>query len=223
MRYIDKSTRCIVFDDFLAQYGQRLHGDWEKLKKITEKPKNGERIAVGRNAYINLFAHLHNEQKGLCVYCEQEIPAKTTENDASQGRAHIEHVQTQKELKAQNKRTLVFEQSNLALSCNGFDCTVEEIEDNMPIKEFCAHFKDGNYNPTQLDDNLFLNPLWEINIEAYFDYELQEEYKQVVIVPNTECTTKQQQKADFTIKFLGLQHPTLCEMRYTTYWILMNR
>ena len=48
MRYIEKSNRCELFDNFVTQYEGRLRNDWEKFKKV----KGGQ--------------------------AEQEIPEKTT-------------------------------------------------------------------------------------------------------------------------------------------------
>lgn len=64
MRYIDKTNRCEPYDNFVAQYKGRLRNDWEKFKKV----KGGKEIR------LQLHQHLWRGQKGLCGYCEQEVP-----------------------------------------------------------------------------------------------------------------------------------------------------
>lgn len=213
MRFIDKSNPCPQFDTFLTQYGKRLHSDWEKIKKISSKPKEGERIDVGRDILIVLFSHLRTEQKGLCIYCQQSIPEKTADKDTNYFYAHIEHVQKQ-----ELHKKLVFKQSNLSVSCNGFNCKAETLEMDRHIKEFCGHYKDGNYNAVAFDDALFLNPLIERDIEQYFDYNVD-----MYIVPNADYSNEQQEKANFTIQLLGLQHDTLCQMRQVQYDIMLEK
>ncbi|MEY4935903.1 MAG: hypothetical protein RIS64_2262, partial [Bacteroidota bacterium] len=205
MRYIDKNTSCLDFEIFLKKFGQRLYGDWEKLKKITEKNKQGERIAIGRTVLLQLFQHLRKEQKCLCIYCQQMIPEKTEWNADTYKYAHIEHVKKQ-----QLHKELIFNQKNLSVSCYGFD---NEVNDSVKTKEFCGHFKDGNYNPMQFNPQLFLNPLELNDIEAYLQYEFSDDDTEIHIVPNSNRSEEEQQKADFTIKILGLHHKTLCEMR----------
>lgn len=217
MRHIDKSKSCPDFEDFLSQYGQRLHGDWGKIKKITTKSSNRERIMIGQQVLLILFTHLRNEQKGLCIYCEQLIPEKTAINRVDYKYAHIEHVQKQ-----ELHPDLVFVQSNLSISCNGFDCDIEVIVDDIPIKEFCGHYKDNpTYNPTVFDDNRFLSPLKVEDIETYFDYDVED--NQMRIVPNSNCSNEQQDKTKFTIDVLGLQHPTLCEMLMNAYDMMLDK
>lgn len=225
MRYIDKSNPCVEFEEFLQKFGQRLHGDWEKLKKITEKNNIGERIAIGRNILLSLFKHLRNEQKCLCIYCQQMIPEKTEGNADTYKFAHLEHVK-----KRALHKDLIFNQKNLTVSCNGFDTEITKLEDNAEINEFCGHFKDNDkkdkngkrYNETIFDANLFLNPLEWKTIESYFEYQFSDDDTQIYIVPNQNCFKEQRQKAEFTIKILGLQHPKLCEMRRRQYEIIVE-
>lgn len=67
MRYIDKTNRCEAFDNFVTTYRGRLRNDWEKFKKIRS----------GNIIRLTLHQHSWRLQKGLCAYCEQEIPEKT--------------------------------------------------------------------------------------------------------------------------------------------------
>lgn len=217
MRYIDKSKSCSEWDDFLAKYRGRLNNDWKKVKKITCETPKGERIGVGRQILVTLFEHLRNEQRGLCIYCEQLIPEKTENNRSDYRYAHIEHIQKQ-----ELHKNLVLDQTNLTISCNGFNCDIEEITENMPQKEFCGHYKDNaTYNPVVFDDKRFLNPLKVVDIETYFEYEVGDGL--IRMIPNPNCSNEQQDKAKFTIEVLGLQHPTLCEMLKNAYDMMLNR
>jgi uncharacterized protein (TIGR02646 family) len=219
MRYIDKTKPCLEFEQFLTDFGQRLHGnDWEKVKKVTYKDKNGDRIPIGRNVLLTLFQHLRVEQKSLCIYCQQLIPEKTEQNTTTYQYAHFEHVNKQEQ-----HQELVFKQENLSVSCNGFDNDIAELDDNAKIKEFCGHFKDGNYNPTTFNPQLFLNPLAIKDIEQYFIYEFSDDDTEIFIVPNADAPKEAQQKADFMIQLLGLQHKTLCEMRRRQYDIIQEQ
>lgn len=218
MRYIDKSNPSLEFEKFLNDFGQRLHGNWEKAKKITYKNKAGERIPIGRNVLLTLFKHLRTEQKGLCIYCEQLIPEKTEDNTTLYEYAHFEHVNKQ-----ELHERLIFKQENLCVSCNGFDNDIEALDDNAKIKEFCGRFKDGHYNPTTFNPQLFLNPLEITDIEQYFNYEFSDDDMEILIVPNTKIAKEAQQKADFMIAVLGLQHKTLCEMRRRQYEIIREQ
>ena len=150
MRYIDKSNRCLVFDDFVVAYRGRLRNDWEKFKKI----KGGSTVRLA------LHQHLWLQQKGLCAYCEQEVPEKTTpENDA---KSHLEHIRP----KARSEfKHLTFHFENIVISCEGFDLTT--VSEHK--KEFCGHFKDNDF--TKFDDMLFLNPTIIQDIETYFRYD----------------------------------------------------
>jgi uncharacterized protein (TIGR02646 family) len=218
MRYIDKNNPSPEFEQFLSDFGQRLHGDWEKIKKITYKDKKGNRIQIGRNILLILFKHLRLEQKGLCIYCQQFVPEKTVDNTETYEYAHFEHVNKQ-ELYVQ----LIFKQKNLSVSCNGFDNDIAGLDDTAKIKEFCGHFKDGNYNPTTFNPQLFLNPFEITDIENYFDYEFSDDDTEILIVPNTNTSKEAQQKAGFMINVLGLQHKTLCEMRRRQYEIIRQQ
>jgi uncharacterized protein (TIGR02646 family) len=215
MRYIDKSKPCVEFEVFLKNFGQRLHGKWEYVNDITQKDKNGVRIKIGQNTLLLLFQHLRREQKCLCVYCEQNIPEKTEENRSVYKYAHFEHVKKQAVYK-----DAIFQQSNLAISCNGFD----NMEPSETLKkDFCGHFKDGNYNPLDFQMDLFLNPLIVKEISAYFAYEFCGVNKdEIEIIPATTVSDDIHRQAKHTIDVLGLNHQKLREMRYRKYIILIE-
>lgn len=218
MRYIDKIKPCLEFDTFLKDFGQRLHGDWEKLKSITLKDKSGIRIKIGRNVLITLFQHLRREQKSLCIYCQQSIPEKTAENANTYQSAHFEHVKKQ-----ELHKNLIFNQKNLSISCNGFDTSISFLDDNAKIKEFCGHFKDGKYNSMVFKSELFLNPLEIQDIEHYFEYEFSDDDAEITILANKRASKEQQLKADFTIQTLGLNKKILCEMRRRQFEIIREQ
>jgi hypothetical protein len=37
MRYIDKTNRCVDFDNFVAKYHGRLRNDWEYSEETSKK------------------------------------------------------------------------------------------------------------------------------------------------------------------------------------------
>lgn len=200
MRYIDKSNRCVTFDDFVTTYQGRLRNDWEKFKKI----KGGSAVRLA------LHQHSWQVQKGLCGYCEQEVPYKISAEDNT--KSHFEHIRP----KGQPQfKQLTFSFENIIISCEGFDLmTVTEHK-----KEFCGHVKDktiGDIHP--YDDALFLNPTEIRDIESYFYYDSEGN-----IEPNPSKTTEEQNRADYMIRILGLQHPTLISMRQEQYSVWNER
>ncbi len=197
MRYIDKSNRCIAFDNFVTAYQARLRNDWEKLKKI----KGGGAIR------LVLHQHLWREQKGLCAYCEQAVPEKTTpESDA---KSHLEHIRP----KARSEfKHLTFQFENLIISCEGFDLTAVFAYK----REFCGHFKDNYF--TKFDDALFLNPTAIIDIETYFRYNSEGQ-----IEPNSFKTDEQQRRTVYMIRTLNLNNAVLVEMRKTQYDLWLEK
>jgi len=94
---------------------------------------------------------LKNEQNYLCIYCESKV-----ELDNS----HLEHIKP----KAQNQFPhLVFDYTNIVVSCNG-NCHTEDEEYHT-----CGHIKENEYN-----DRKFLNPITLIDIREYFEYDIDE-------------------------------------------------
>ncbi len=193
MRYIDKTNRCEDFDNFVTTYRGRLRNDWEKFKKI----KGG--------SIVRLILHqfMWRTQKGLCCYCEQEVPYKiSTEEDA---KSHFEHIRP-KGLKEFKHLTYHF--GNIVISCEGFDLAI----DSENKKEFCGHIKDDKNKGNEYDDALFLNPTEIPNIETYFRYDSEGN-----IEPNPSKTVDEQNSAAYMIRILGLDHYDLIGMRQKQY------
>ncbi len=193
MRYIDKSNRCIVFDDFVKTYQGRLRNDWEKFKKI----KGGSTIR------LILHQFMWRTQKGLCCYCEQEVPYKISADDSA--KSHFEHIRP-KALKAFKHLTYQFE--NIVISCEGFDLAL----DSENKKEFCGHIKDDKNKGNEYDDAFFLNPTEILDVEGYFRYDSEGN-----IEPNPIKTDNEQNRATYMIRILGLDHPDLIGMRQKQY------
>ena len=199
MRYIDKSNRCILFDDFVTAYQGRLRNDWEKFKKI----KGGGAVR------LTLHQFMWCTQKGLCSYCEQEVPYKISAEDDA--KSHFEHIRP----KAQKVfKHLTYHFENIVISCEGFDLTT----DSENKKEFCGHFKDDKNKGNEYDEVLFLNPTEIRDIETYFRYDSEGN-----IEPNSSKTADEQSRAAYMIRVLGLDHPTLIEMRQMQYTIWVER
>jgi uncharacterized protein (TIGR02646 family) len=129
MRYIDKSKRCIEFDEYVNSDSPSV---WHEFKTDIK---------------LKLHQHLWREQQGLCIYCQQEVPEKT-ETEYSI-RSHIEHIRPQKPY-----ASLIFCYKNLSISCEGFDCNTGDTKK----KEFCEHRKGNKYdedkflNPVECED-----------------------------------------------------------------------
>jgi uncharacterized protein (TIGR02646 family) len=131
MRYIDKSKRCIEFDEYVNSNSLKVWGDFKTEIKL------------------KLHQHLWREQQGLCIYCQQEVPEKTETEYTI--RSHIEHIRPQKPY-----ASLIFCYKNLSISCEGFDCNTGDTK--KPQKEFCEHRKGSEYdenrflNPVECED-----------------------------------------------------------------------
>lgn len=182
MRHIDKANRCTAFDDFVARAQHFLQNDWKKFNKVQGY----------KEVSLALHQHLWQDQKSLCVYCEQQMQKKL--ELSADAPTHFEHIRPKDKYK-----DLTYSFENLVVSCNGFDLTVTIHK----TKQFCGHFKLEKY-----DDVLFLNPVEVDDIDTYFIYDSDGN-----IEPNIAKTPQEQQKAAYTIKTLGLNHPTLQKMR----------
>jgi len=217
MRFINKESPCFEFDDFLEKFGQRLKGGqaWSKLKRITAKNKYGERIYIGKQIRLILFNHLRRQQQGLCIYCQQSIPEKAGAGEDKY--AHIEHIK-----KRANFEELIFDQGNMAVSCNGFDCTMEDLEEDATIKEFCGHFKDGRYTTIEMDWTLFLHPFEIKDIDSYFEHEFSESFDDIYITSNPHKTEIEQTKAKYSAQLLNLNQETLRAMRRRQYDLVLE-
>lgn len=186
MRYIDKSRRCAPFDNYIAA---TLPANWQQLDG---------------NMKLTLHQYLWAEQKSLCIYCQQSIRKKIAK-DLPINPLHPSHIEHIRPKDATNTYAhLVFEHSNLAVSCNGND--VEDIADILP--KYCGHAK-RNFH----DDALFLHPFEQTDIEDYFDYDLNGK-----ITPSV----KNVNRAQFTINLLKLDHIDLTEMRERQYQVVLE-
>lgn len=177
MRYIDKSKRCSDFDNYTAPC---FPISWNEFD-------TGAKLA--------LHQHLWQEQKGLCVYCQQQIPFKKSKQSSQQICSHIEHIRPRT-----TYPELTFVYCNLSISCEGFNC---KTIDKHPKKEFCEHRKGHEY-----DEDRFLNPIELREIEDYFEYDIEGKIHPTTLFP---------EKAEYMIKILDLNHPDLIDMRKSIY------
>lgn len=181
MRYVDKSNCCTEFDAWLQK--RKTLPVWKDWRgKVKQR----------------LYAHLLDEQKGLCIYCQQAIPEKANRQNSDQARSHIDHIRP-RNLYSE----LTFIHCNLSVSCEGFDCAATKQSE----KEFCGHWKEDEY-----DENQFLHPFELQDIEEYFEYDIEGR-----IFANHVKSDSEQQKANYMIKILALNHKELERLRVTTY------
>ncbi len=198
MRYVSKINRHAAFDAFVKELKPRLKS-WEELKK----KRNNAKIQ-GSEVQLALFQHLWQQQKGLCIYCEQEIPEKKipykTPNETI---AQIEHICPQVHCK-----NLIFEQDNIAVSCEGFNLSEPTPTSNR--RNFCGHYKDLRSKGNMYEAMLFLNPTKVTAIETYFEYDSQGKIYATGV-------GEKQNKASYMIKTLGLENEILEKMRQNQY------
>ncbi len=132
MKYIDKLiNRFSEFEEFIAQNSlpeKCLEKDadgfnrWEQLDK--ECGKGGSEIKR------RLHDHLVKEQSYLCIYCERRICPKT-EEEYGLLCGHIEHIRPKEN---DEFKSLVFEYSNLSISCDGLDYDAKTSQDYINIR-----------------------------------------------------------------------------------------
>jgi len=200
MRFIEKKKICQEFEDYvinnnldkylqdyLQEKSEKIH-PWKKL----DENKEGSEIKK------KLTKYLYEEQKGLCIYCQQEL---YNDNKNLTNNAHIEHIKP-KEKDKDKYPELTFEYHNLTVSCNGFDCSNYSKE-----KQFCGHKKSHQYK-----EDFFLNPLEIKEIEKYFVYSIEGNIK-----PAKNLNTQEKEKAEYMIKLLDLRNSILVDLRTTSY------
>lgn len=205
MRYVEKSNRHVDFDGFIAEIGRRLT-TWETLKSKRNKAK-----IKGSDLQLALFQYLWKQQKGLCIYCQQAIPEKKAPyQNPADVIAQLEHICPQSIC-----NDLVFEQSNIAVSCEGFNLSAPTLTQER--RNFCGHYKDNVTKGNIYDDTMFLNPTQTKDIETYFTYSTFGK-----IETNTEKSEKEQNQAHYMISTLGLDNVTLETMRQNEYIIWIN-
>jgi uncharacterized protein (TIGR02646 family) len=200
MRYVDKSKRYTNFDDFASEIGSRLRL-WEDLKSKRNRAK-----VKGNEIQLALFQHLWKQQKGLCVYCQQTIPEKKVPYQTPEAViAQMEHICPQSHCE-----DLIFEQSNIVVSCEGFN--LSEPTPTSERRNFCGHRRANDHNVSS-----FLNPTQISTIETYFSYSALGK-----IEANTEKNEAEQLQANYMISILGLDNSTLETMRQNEYIIWAN-
>jgi uncharacterized protein (TIGR02646 family) len=134
------------------------------------------------------------EQKGLCIYCECYL---------SQEKSHIEHLRPQSKYKQ-----FKFEYNNLSVSCNGeILCTNKKSKHG----KFCGHKKNNIY-----DEQLFLNPLEQVDIEKYFDYDSE---TGAIIAKKGD----KNQESNYMINLLNLNTPYLKDSRKYAKELLLEK
>ncbi len=200
MRHIKKNEPCQDFDNYIKQNNLNKYLD-NYINNVSERKHTWDKLGEelkGREVKRELRNHLLKEQKGLCVYCQQSFVIAMQNNFLS-GFSHIEHIKP-KSRKSYPQDT--FNQRNLSLSCNGFDCS-KEVE----ASEFCGHKKLNEY-----DSSKFLNPIEIENIEKYFEYTFNGEIRVSETLNRTE-----KEKAEYMIDILDLKNSILSDMRRDTF------
>ncbi|MDI9348481.1 MAG: TIGR02646 family protein [Candidatus Symbiobacter sp.] len=148
---------------------------------------------IGTECHSKITKHLHDEQFGVCCYCEQIITLHTGDNPAN---CHIDHMKPRSALKNQVKEHYNYQ--NLALSCNG----VSEIETSH-----CGDIKDNRkYSQKKWDEALFLFP-HDSNTCGLFEYLLDG------TIQARNGVNKN--KAEYMITYLNLNAPILVSKRRT--------
>ncbi|MEY4904887.1 MAG: hypothetical protein RLZZ292_2702 [Bacteroidota bacterium] len=195
MRYVDKSNRSKEFDAFVAEISKKAHV-WKDLKSTRNKAK-----IKGGDVQLALFQYLWQQQKGLCIYCQQQIAEKiATYKTVEEIIAHIEHICPQSVCTDK-----IFDQSNLVVSCEGFNLT--ELTPLQARRNFCGHRKANEY-----DISNFLNPTQIKNVESYFSYSALGK-----IEADFAKNEVEQEQANYMISILGLDNTTLETMRQNQY------
>ena len=173
MRFIDKSERCQEFDDYVNENSKFLStkGKWD----------------LPTNIKTTLHSHLWKQQKGLCIYCEQEIHKKIGAEYLP--KSLIEHIRPRTKEKYP-ELTYIF--CNLSIACK------KNTTDKKENIDFCEHKKGDEY-----DESKFLSPTELPGVESYFEYDTEGN-----IFPrgDDEC-------AKYMIRALKLDHNILNDMR----------
>ena len=174
MRYIQKNEIPQFFIDDTEALKEKIKITPQKNKKdMWDKEYKTKRKL---KQYI-----LEKEQNWLCGYCEAKLEDTfIREKREDKELIHIEHIKP-KHLDYDN---LSFDYYNLLVSCSG-KCFTDK---NKPLT--CGH-KKGN----KFDENLFLNPIKEINIREYFIY-TNNGY--------IGSSSKNEKKSKYTMKLLDL-------------------
>ena len=196
MRYIDKTNRLIEWDVYVRKSNPTVWNNSSKKERL------------------KLHKHLHLQQNGLCIYCEQEVQSIQKNTSDAIHPSHLEHV-----LPKSNAlfAALIFDQDNLAMSCMGFKEGKYELDSTGRVKrakgvsinyDFCGHPKDN-----KMDIGLFINPLKDLETHKYFNFDINGQ-----IIPSD----KNPEKAEYTINLLNLNHDDLVAWRLEVYNTLLE-
>ncbi|MCK9637517.1 MAG: TIGR02646 family protein [Methylobacter tundripaludum] len=180
MRFIDKSSRCKEFDDYVNKNSEffSIKGGWD----------------LPADVKIILHNHLLKQQKGLCIYCEQQLLEKTGAEYLPE--SIIEHIRPRTK---QKYPELTYICCNLSVACK----KSKKKEDKNDDIDFCEDRKADEY-----DELKFLNPTELPEIEAYFEYDIEGN-----IFPY-----RNNERARYMIEVaLNLNHKKLNNMRKTQY------
>ncbi len=185
MRYIQKKEIPQSFIDDTKDLVTKIKETSQKEKKdIWDKEYKNKREL---KKYI-----LEVEQNWLCGYCEAKLEETfKKEKRENLELIHIEHIKP-KHLDYDN---LSFDYYNLLVSCSGKCFT----QGNKPLT--CGHKKGKKF-----DENLFLNPVKDIDIRDYFIYS-DNGY--------IGSSSKNEEKSKYTMNLLELNafNNQLCEAR----------
>ncbi len=205
MRHIHKTERCQDFDNYVTENNLDEYLD-NYINNSSISPHPWMKLTnefSGREAKRKLATHLYREQKGLCIYCQQNL-SYAFDNQFKTNTSHIEHIKP----KARHRYPQdTFNQNNLTLSCNGFECILE-----LGSYEFCGHNKQERYN-----HQTFLNPIELEDIERYFEYTFEGD-----INPSKVLDEIEKQKANEMINILDLKNSRLIDMRQRVFSEMIN-
>jgi uncharacterized protein (TIGR02646 family) len=130
---------------------------------------------------------LHDEQHGLCIYCERHLSASY---------ARLEHLKPQSCYPDEH-----FSYKNLVVSCHGQEDHNEMIPAHQGYSiDSCDHFK-----AAQFDENLFLDPTLIPDITKYFCFDK--------INGGISASIVNKEKANHMIQLLNLDNVSLCNER----------
>ena len=138
-------------------------------------------------------------QKSLCCYCESIIGAGEEES-------HFEHF-----IEQHDNKNLVHDYNNLLLSCYG---NTKSLNGNYEISCGCGKER-GRHGGVEIDYSLLLNPA-ENNVNLYY-YSLAGN-----IVPSIQCSDKEKEKVNYTIKRLSLDSNRLIANRLEQIDIILE-
>lgn len=145
---------------------------------------------------VALHNHLWRQQKGLCIYCQQQIHQKTEGKGEHLPQSIIEHIRPRDKYPE-----LTYILCNLSFACKKYKANEVDID-------FCEDKKSNGY-----DEDKFLNPNTLPNIEDYFDYDLE----------GRIWSRGDDERAKYMIeKALNLNHQALRNMRKSQYELYLS-